>query len=130
MASIILASAAFVVAVVSLYLGNLRRADIEISSSGRPLMTTHQRRHGAPPISAELNVPLVVTNLGARPGVMTGIDAVRTATPLYAVESSYPINPNWRDGATGVFPLLSGESHVMVLAVGLGFSEEGGQGVA
>ncbi len=64
LASIILASAAFVVAVVSLYLGSLRRADIEISFPGRPWMSTHQRRHEGPPISAELNVPLVVTNLG------------------------------------------------------------------
>jgi hypothetical protein len=124
LAGIILASAAFVVAGVSLYLGNLRRADIEISLPGRPWMSTHQRRHEGLLISAELNVPLVVTNLGARPGVMTWIDVVRPATPFYAVEWSHPTNPNWRDGATGVFPLLSGESQVMTLAVGMGFPEE------
>jgi hypothetical protein len=124
--SIILASAAFIVAVVSLYVGNLRRADIEILHlPGRPYLgMNQQRREEGPPVRAELNVPVVAINLGARPGVLTGLDVERSVAPLYTIEGCHPTNPNWRDGAAGAFPLLSGESHVMIVAVTMSFPEE------
>jgi hypothetical protein len=123
--SIILASAAFFVAVVSLYVGNLRRADIEMHLPGRPYLGMNQeRREEGPPVRAELNVPVVAINLGARPGVLTWLDVERTVTPLYTIEGCHPTNPNWRDGGAGAFPLLSGESHVMIVAVTMSFAEE------
>jgi hypothetical protein len=92
-ASIIFASAAFIVAVVSLYLGNLRRADIEMMEAGGqgPYLGMHQeRREEGPPISAWVNVPVVLINLGARPGVVTGLDVVRVSESVYTIESCHP----------------------------------------
>jgi hypothetical protein len=123
-ASIILATAAFIVAVASLYFGNLRRADIEMNAPGRPYFASHKRREEGPPVRGELHVPVVVINVGARPGVLTGLDVVRTTGPFCVIESCHPTNPNWRDGAAGVWPLLSGESHVMIVAVTTSFPEE------
>ena len=69
-------------------------------------------------------MPVVVVNVGARPGVLTDLDVLPTTGPFCVIESCHPTNPNWRDGAAGVWPLLSGESHVMIVAVTMSFPEK------
>jgi hypothetical protein len=123
--SLALATGAFVVAVLSLYLGNLRRADVEmIVLSHRPIqLGSQKRRDEGPPERGEIRVPVAVINSGARPGVLTGLDVKRSRGPFFEIEGCTP-EPNFRDGELGARALLSGESAVIIASVATRFPDE------
>jgi hypothetical protein len=67
--SLALATVALLIAVLSLYLGNLKRADIRMIwlSERDQSLRDHQRRDEGPPIFAALPFSVVVINSGSRP---------------------------------------------------------------
>lgn len=123
--SLTLAAAAFTVALVSLYLGNLKRADIQLLwLKDRPFSIFNQKhRDEGPPEFCELRVPIAIINSGARPGVIVGLDVYRTQDPFFAIHGCSP-DPNFRDGALGALAVLGGESQVIVVQVTVAFPEE------
>lgn len=122
--SLILASAAFVVAVVGLYLTNVRRADIDLIQVPRPIWAREQTvREEGPPVRAELQISVAAINSGARPGVITDLIVERTSDRFFVIEGGNP-NPNFRDGELGALPVLSGETRVFIVQVTTSFPEE------
>lgn len=124
--ALVVAGAAFVVALLSLYLGNVKRADIAlIWLPDRPIrLGDHQvRRDEGPPQRAAIWIPVAVVNAGARPGIVTGLDVERTHTRFITIEESAPL-PNFRDGALGALPVLAGETQVLIVSVTTAFAEE------
>jgi hypothetical protein len=122
--SIGLAAGAFIVALFGLYLANVRRASIRmIAIRERPWIGDSARRHEGLPLRAELQIPVAVVNSGARPGVVTALDAERPTGRLFAIESCNP-KPNWRDGEYGALPVASGASERFIVQVATAFSDE------
>ena len=122
--SFLLATIAIVIALLSLYLGNLKRADIQmIVLSEQPrLMKEQQRRDQGPPVSAEISVPVAIVNSGARAGVMTELDVKRKTDPFVSIEGCNP-DPNWRDGFLGALPVAAGESRAQNVEVAARFPD-------
>jgi len=120
---VILAGGAFVISVLSLYLSNLRRANIVIRPLDRPIRTgggTRRGNDGELPHEAPVWLQLGAVNLGARAGVLTDIGATRTQTEHVVIQSSEP-RPNFRDGELGSLPLAAGDSKAILLIVSTAF---------
>src|SRR5687767_7885701 len=117
-----LATGAFLVAVVSLYLGNVRRADIRLIALPdlRAYLPTQERRDEGPPVSGDVAVRVAVINSGARPGVLTGLTIEPTRGRFFEVQGGRP-SPNFRDGDLGVLPLLSGETRAFIIEISCQF---------
>jgi hypothetical protein len=122
---LLLAAAAFLVAIASLYVGSLKRADISMIVLTDRRATLHQQQNRAegPPIWGEVRIPTVVINSGARPGVLTDLRVERVDGTYFTIEGGRP-DPNFRDSSRGAMPLLSGESQVVVVEVTIRFPDE------
>jgi hypothetical protein len=122
---LIVAVAAFLVAIVSLYAGILRRADIRMLVLTDRHATLHNQEHRpeGPPVWGEVRIPTVVVNTGARPGVLTDLSGRREQHPFVSIEGFRP-DPNFRDSSRGAMPVLSGESQVVVVEVTARFPDK------
>jgi hypothetical protein len=122
--SVVLATAAFVVALVTLYLSNVRRADIELIQLPRRISVPQQKRRDEGPAEwAELRISVAAINSGARPGVITDLTVQLSSGRLFTIDSGNP-NPNFRDDLLGALPVLSGETTVFNIEVATTFSNE------
>ena len=122
-----LAGGAFIVALVSLYLGSVKRADIRmIALPGLPVFLPNQeRRDEGPPVRADVAVRVAVINSGARPGAWQrlraepseGSPATDQETARRSTRRSRKRSPDrdrmprWRDKCLGRDPRCRSRSH-------------------
>lgn len=119
-----LAGIALLVALASLYVGQLKRADVQIIDlQRRPVGTKGStRRDEGPPIRALAVLQTAVLNTGARSGVLTDLRATRVDDSLMSVIGCTP-DPNWRDGVAGAKAIAGGESIPMVIELEVEFKD-------
>jgi hypothetical protein len=125
LSTLALAIAAFGVALASLYLGNVKRADISliVLPGLRSYLPSQQRREEGPPVSGEVAVRMAVINSGARAGLLTSLTVERKRERFVEIQGGHPV-PNSRDGELGALPLQSGETKPFILQVACEFPDE------